>query len=289
MIKPQWLKFELPKNKEFFKLKKVLREKNLHTVCESARCPNIGYCFSQNTATFLLMGDICTRNCKFCAIKSGSPLPLDLDEPSKVAQLALELGLDYVVLTSVTRDDLIDGGAYHYKKTIEKIREKIENVKIEVLIPDFKANIESLKIIEESSPDVLNHNVEVPRTLYKKIGRPENFYERSLKVLKYFSEKNFIVKSGIMVGLGESYDDLFKTFDDLRKAGVLILTIGQYLQPTKKHLMVEKYYHPDEFEFLKEKALSSGILEVISAPLVRSSYMAKKAYEKVKNEILNIQ
>ncbi len=289
MIKPQWLKFELPKNKEFFRLKKVLREKNLHTVCESARCPNIGYCFSQNTATFLLMGDICTRNCKFCAIKSGSPLPLDKDEPSKVAQLSLELGLDYVVLTSVTRDDLPDGGANHYKKTIEKIREKIENVKIEVLIPDFKANIESLKIIEKSSPDVINHNVEVPRSLYKKIGRPENFYERSLKVLKYFSEKKFIVKSGIMVGLGESYDDLLKTFEDLIKAGVLILTIGQYLQPTKKHLRVEKYYHPDEFELLREKAIFSGIPEVISAPLVRSSYMAKKAYEKVKNEILNIQ
>ncbi len=289
MKKPEWLHFELPKERVFFKVKKRLKSLSLHTVCENARCPNIGDCFAQKTATFLLMGNICTRSCKFCAIESGKPHPLDYNEPERIALMSKELGLQYVVLTSVTRDDLQDGGADHYKRTIEKLRKEIEGVLIEILIPDFKGDRKALNTIIESPPDVLNHNIEVPESLYEKIGRPKSFYRMSINVLEFFSKRNLITKSGIMVGLGETKEDLKKTMDDLVEAGVKILTIGQYLQPTRKHLPVQRYYHPDEFEELKETGYRAGFEVVISAPLVRSSYKAKEAYFKVRNEIFSLQ
>ncbi len=289
-MKPEWLRVELPDRKEFFWLKKRLRKSKLHTICEDAKCPNIGYCFSQKTSTFLILGDICTRNCSFCAVKKGKPLgPPSFDEILEITKLVKELKLDYVVITSVTRDDLEDGGANHYKNLTEYLRKKIKNIKIEILIPDFQNREKSLKIILNSPPDILNHNIETVKRLYPEIRRPENFYNRSLKVLKFYYENGLITKSGIMVGLGETLDEIKKTMEDLLNVGVKILTIGQYLQPTRKNHPVLKYYHPDEFEELKEIGEKMGFIDVVSGPFVRSSYKAKESYNKVKNVISNIQ
>ncbi len=289
-MKPEWLRTELPDKKEFFWLRKRLRNAKLHTICEDARCPNIGYCFSQKTATFLILGDICTRNCSFCAVKKGKPREKPTTkEIVEITKLVKELALEYVVITSVTRDDLEDGGASQYRDLTNYLRKEIKNVMIEILIPDFQNKKESLEIILEAPPEILNHNIETVKRLYNEIKRPESFYDRSLNVLKYYYEKGLITKSGIMVGLGESLDEIKKTMEDLLNIGVKILTIGQYLQPTKKNHPVIKYYHPDEFEEFKEIGEKMGFLEVVSGPFVRSSYKAKESYFKVKNVISNIQ
>ncbi len=289
-MKPEWLRVELPDKKEFFWLKKRLREAKLHTICEDARCPNIGYCFSQKTSTFLILGDICTRNCSFCAVKKGKPVEFPSQkEIMEITELVKELKLDYVVITSVTRDDLEDGGAEHYMNLTDYLRQEIENVKIEILIPDFQEKEESLKIILKAPPDVLNHNIETVKRLYPAIKRPVNFYMRSLQVLKFYYENGLITKSGMMVGLGETVDEIKETMENLLNAGVKILTIGQYLQPTRKNHPVLKYYHPEEFEELKEIGESMGFIDVVSGPFVRSSYRAKESFYKVKNVISNIQ
>jgi len=278
---PSWVKKRLPEGEVYFKTRRLLRELHLFTVCEEARCPNVGECWGKGTATFMIMGEICTRKCRFCAVAHGNPSPLDPDEPYRVAEAARRMGLSYVVITSVTRDDLPDGGAKHFSKTIKAIRDTIPEAGIEVLIPDFGGKEENLRVILESPPSVLNHNIETVKELYRKIGRPQSFYSRSLKVLKFYSEHGLIVKSGMMVGLGESKEQILVAMEDLLEAGVKILTIGQYLQPTKNNLSVEKYYLPDEFNELKEIALAKGFSGVESGPLVRSSYKAEELYREV--------
>ncbi|MBF0467368.1 MAG: lipoyl synthase [Desulfamplus sp.] len=285
--KPSWLKRNLPTGSEYEKVRQLLSRSNLHTVCQEAKCPNMWECFSRQTSTFMIMGDQCTRNCRFCNVKTGNPLALDPDEPARVAKAALELGLKYVVITSVTRDDLEDGGASHFAATINQIRNFIpQGIKIEVLIPDFQGNPEALNTVMEASPDVLNHNIETVPSLYSTV-RPEARYERSLELIQRASkyEKSSSlpevstttpVKSGIMVGLGETKEELQKTIKDLYQHGCRILTIGQYLQPSAKHLPVVKYYEPREFDELKGFAESTGFTSVASAPFVRSSYEADK-------------
>ncbi len=290
MLKPEWLQFKLPNKEEYFWLKRKLREGNIHTICEDARCPNIGYCFSQKTATFLILGDVCTRNCSFCAVKKGKPAyGTDENEINSIVELVKKLELDYVVITSVTRDDLPDGGASHYKKLIEELKKHITGIMIETLIPDFKNDINSFKIIMEYPPDVLNHNVETVKEMYVEINRPPKFYKKSLDVLKYFGNQGLITKSGLMVGLGETKEQLKKTMENIVNQGVKILTIGQYLQPTRKNHPVIKYYTPEEFEELREIGIKIGFYEVVSAPLVRSSYRAKEVYKRVKDALSNIQ
>ncbi len=276
--KPEWLRVKFKRGETFFETRRILKSLNLHTVCEEARCPNIGECWSRKTATFMIMGDICTRNCAFCAVTHDKPLPPDLQEPERVAEAAAKMGLKYVVITSVTRDDLPDGGARLFLETVRQLRSKIPGVIVEILIPDFQGKEENLSIILESPPDVLSHNIETVKRLYPLVKRPESYYERSLKVLDFFAKKGLLVKSGIMVGLGESLEDLEEAFKDLLKAGTKLLTIGQYLQPTRNHLPVDKFYTPAEFDFLKEKALKMGFKGVMAGPLVRSSYMAETLY-----------
>lgn len=278
---PSWLKRKLPGGEVYFKTRRLLRDMNLFTVCEEARCPNVGECWGEGTATFMIMGDICTRKCGFCAVAHGRPLPLDPDEPRRVAEAAKEMGLSYVVITSVTRDDLPDGGAKHFLETVKAIKRALPKAGVEILIPDFQGREENLRVLLESPPSVLNHNVETVKGLYRKIGRPEEFYDRSLSVLKFYSEQGIIVKSGMMVGLGETLEQLLETMEDLVKAGVRILTIGQYLRPSRNNLPVEKYYTPEEFEALKERAIKIGFIGVESGPMVRSSYRAEELYREV--------
>jgi len=294
--KPSWLKRSLPKGSEYERVRQLLSRANLHTVCQEAKCPNMWECFSRNTSTFMIMGDQCTRNCRFCNVKTGTPLPLDPDEPARVAKAALALGLKYVVITSVTRDDLDDGGADHFAQTIREIRcllsqERGEKIKIEVLIPDFQGDSAALKSVMDAEPDVLNHNIETVPSLYSTV-RPEAQYKRSLELIQRAAryrgadrskvinsqKERIAVKSGIMVGLGESEDELKRTITDLYQHGCTILTIGQYLQPSAKHLPVVKYYEPGEFDELKAFAESAGFRSVASAPFVRSSYEADRLY-----------
>ncbi len=275
---PYWIKEKKKiSTQEYKKIKGMLENYGLHTVCQEARCPNIYECFKSGTATFLILGNICTRNCRFCAIKKGVPQKVDPLEPNKVADCIYKMGIDFAVITSVTRDDLENGGASHFVKTMKKIREKKKDIKIEILIPDFKGNMDALNLLLEEKPDVLNHNVETIKRLYPEV-RPLANYELSLKILKFFADNSIITKSGFMVGLGETLDEIIKLMEDLREAGVQILTIGQYLRPTMHHLPVKKYYHPDEFEKLKEIAYNIGFKFVVSGPFVRSSYRAKEAY-----------
>ncbi|MBQ7450784.1 lipoyl synthase [bacterium] len=281
---PDYLKRGIIDTDKTKKVRRILKEKCLNTVCEEARCPNKAECYSKDTATFMIMGDTCTRNCRFCNINTGKPKPLDPDEPLHVAQAVKELGLNYAVITSVTRDDLDDGGAKHFAKTITEIKKLSPKTKIEVLIPDFKGYLKALDIVLEAKPDVLNHNVETISKLYKSV-RPQAIYERSLKVLEYAKEKTF-TKTGIMVGLGETNEDLIELFKDLREINLDILTIGQYIRPSKNHLEVAKYYTPEEFEELKILAQKEGIKIVISSPLVRSSFKAFEAYKTAENVII---
>lgn len=276
--KPSWLKVKFPSDQNFFSVASLLKQGELHTICQSAKCPNISECWSHRTATFLILGDTCTRNCAFCAVKKGTPSPLSEDEASRVAEAASILGLRYVVITSVTRDDLPDGGAFAFAETIKIVRRKIDSVKVEVLIPDFKGSDEALMTVIAAQPDIINHNVEVPESIYPAINRPKENYKRTLKVLKRTKEFGAITKSGMMIGLGETNKDILQTFSDLRQAGCSLLTIGQYLQPTKRNAPVRKYYTPLEFEQLKRIALDFGFEEVEAGPLVRSSYRAHRMF-----------
>jgi len=283
MALPVWLKKRAPKQKVLEEMQKLFRSLSLHTVCEEARCPNIGECFARKTATFMILGDRCTRNCRFCAVEKGRPLPLDPEEPKNVAEAVRKLGLRYVVVTSVTRDDLEDGGAGQFARTIREIRRvNGEEVKVEVLIPDFGGSLASLKMVMEAEPDVLNHNLETVCRLYPRV-RPLANYERSLKLLEQAKKINPSVytKSGLMVGLGESFEEVVETMRDLREAGCDILTIGQYLRPSPEHLRVEEYIRPEKFQQYERIGRSLGFLEVVSGPFVRSSYHADKVWELI--------
>lgn len=273
--KPEWLRIKLNQTEEYWRLKSLMREQTLHTVCEEAFCPNLGECWSRGTATFLLMGDICTRSCKFCNIQSGKPLPLDEDEPRRVAESVAQMNLRHVVLTSVDRDDQPDGGAHIFANTIREIRARVPGCTIEVLIPDFKGNREALKIVMDEYPEILNHNTETVPRLSRWV-RPQAKHERSLAVLRMAKELDpgALTKSGLMVGLGEEWDEILAVMDDLRAVDVDILTIGQYLQPSKQHLPIARYYHPDEFKRLADEGYARGFKWVESGPLVRSSYHA---------------
>ena len=282
--KPEWLKRPLPRGPEYEKVRHLLAGARLTTVCQEAKCPNMWECFSRRTATFMILGSQCTRNCRFCNVTPGAqPLP-DPQEPRRVAQAALELGLSYVVVTSVTRDDLPDGGAGHFAATIHEIKTLLpENTRVEVLIPDFMGDAKALQQVMDAHPDVLNHNIETVPALYRK-ARPEADYQRSLTLLQRASAmgKHHItprarpipIKSGIMVGLGETREELEQTIRDLKNHGCDIVTIGQYLQPSRDHLPVVKYYPPEEFEQLKRFARSTGFTTVACGPFVRSSYQA---------------
>ena len=276
---PNWLKVKIPGGKDFVKMKKLLRLSKLHTICEEAKCPNISECFSCGTAVFLILGNVCTRNCKYCNVKNGTPLEVNPDEPHDVAISVKQLGLDYVVITSVTRDDLDDGGACIFCKTIREIRNLTPNCKIEVLIPDFKGNVSSLKKIIDSKPEVINHNIEVVEDLFPDI-RPQGDYKVSLDLLKNIKKFDNCIKSksGFMIGLGEDKNKIIKTLEDLKSSSVDFLTIGQYLQPSKEHHKVVRYYSPEEFKELKKIGLKMGFEHVESGPLVRSSYNAKEAF-----------
>ena len=273
--RPEWLKARLPGGSNYLELKRLLRSAGLHTVCEEANCPNIGECFSQRTATFLILGDVCTRGCRFCNVEKGVALPADPDEPQRVAKAAREMGLRHVVVTSVTRDDLPDGGASIYASTISVVRRHNPQSTIEILIPDFAGSDESLDTVIKERPDVINHNIETVPRLYKLV-RPWAIYERSLRILRTIKDADpaIFTKSGLMVGLGEGLEEIIDAMKDLRDAGCDILTIGQYLSPSRKHLPVQRFYHPQEFEILKTAATELNFKYVEAGPLVRSSYHA---------------
>jgi lipoyl synthase len=274
--KPEWLKIKLNTNENYTGLKKMMREKKLHTVCEEAKCPNIHECWAvRRTATFMILGDICTRACRFCAVKTGLPTELDLQEPERVADSVVLMNLKHVVVTAVARDDLKDGGAAVFAETVRAIRRKSPFTSIEVLPSDMGGVEENLRMLMDARPDILNHNIETVRRLSDRV-RARAKYDRSLEFLRRAKEMqpDIPTKSSIMIGLGETKEDLIEAMDDLRANNVDILTIGQYLQPSKKHLPVEKYYHPEEFAELKEIALSKGFSHCEAGPLVRSSYHA---------------
>ncbi len=278
--KPSWLKKSLPKGGDYQQVAGLLSKAGLHTVCQEANCPNMFECFSKHTSTFMILGSQCTRNCRFCNVTPGNPQVVDSDEPMRVAKAALDLKLRYVVVTSVTRDDLDDGGASHFAKTIKAIKQTLpDHPKVEVLIPDFQGNIDALKIVVHANPDVLNHNIETIPALYPK-ARPEANYQQSLDLFQNVKsiDASMPVKSGIMVGLGESIKEIEQTLADLLSHGCDILTIGQYLQPTKAHLKVEKYYSPNEFKQLEKKARQIGFKKVAAGPFVRSSYNAQDLF-----------
>jgi lipoic acid synthetase len=283
---PPWIIEGLGQREKSKPLLDSLKEKSLVTVCEEAQCPNIGTCFARGTATFLIMGSVCTRNCAFCAIAKGKPPQPDPDEPRKVAEMVDELGIRHAVITSVTRDDLEDGGAGHFIKTVRAIRTMNAEATIEVLVPDFNGNERSLDAIISEGPEVINHNIETIRELYGTV-RPRADYERSLALLAEVSEKanGIITKSGMMVGLGETKKQVFETMDDLLIAGVQVLTIGQYLRPTRKHHEVKRYVTPEEFNEYRDGGLHMGFLAVASGPFVRSSFRAENLYNQVKRQI----
>ena len=280
MKKPPWLKKRIPPFQDLIKVKAILNEGDLHTVCEEARCPNLGECFSKCTATLLILGRICTRNCGFCSVEHGVPSPLDKGEPEKIAQAVKKMGLQYVVITSVTRDDLSDGGASHFARTIQAIRAWDRKIKVEVLIPDFKGDPSSLTTVLGESPDVLNHNVETVPRLYPEV-RPQAHYERSLNLLEKSKElyPHLFTKSGFMLGLGETEKEVFDLLLDLREVGCDFLTIGQYLQPRPDRLPVVRYIPPEEFEEYRKMGEEMGFKSVASGPFVRSSFHAAQMFE----------
>ncbi len=277
---PEWIRARMPSGDNYHDLKRLMRDQTLNTVCEEARCPNIGECWDQRTATIMILGDTCTRACGFCAVKTGRPTWFDADEPRRVADTIAQLGLEHVVVTSVARDDLPDGGAGVFAETIRRMRDRSPGMGIEVLIPDFDGSDDRLRIVMDARPDILNHNLETVRRLQKPV-RKRARWERSLYVLATAKamarEIGYPVhtKSSLMVGLGETRDELTEAFEALREADVDILTVGQYLRPSEQHLPVERYYHPDEFAEMKTEALALGFKHVESAPLVRSSYHAR--------------
>ena len=275
---PDYLKRPIIDTETTKTVRRILKTKCLNTVCEGARCPNKSECYSHNTATFLIMGKVCTRNCRYCNISPARPEPLDLEEPKHVAEAVKELGLKFAVITSVTRDDLPDGGAQHFKNCIDEIR-KICDAKVEILTPDFKDDKRALDTVIKAHPDVFNHNIETVRSIFK-TARPQGDYDRSIEVLRYVKENsNIVTKSGLMAGLGEGVNDIEETLCDLHDAGVDIITLGRYIQPSKQHLPVAKYYTLEEFEELKELARKIGFKNFQIGPLVRSSYHAMASYE----------
>ncbi len=278
--RPDWLKVRLPGGPNYTALKDIMRSHGLHTVCESARCPNVAECWGHRTATFMILGNLCTRACGFCAVAHGRPLGLDTDEPERVADAAAKMGLRYAVVTSVNRDDLPDGGAAIFADTIRTIRRRIVGCKVEVLIPDFRGDWGALGTVVEAAPEVLNHNTETVPRLYRRV-RMGASYERSMELLRRAKEMNpnMPTKSGIMVGLGETYDEIVAVLRDLRAQGVDILTVGQYLQPTRQHLPVVRFVHPDEFTQIKAEAIALGFRHAECGPLVRSSYHAHEQEE----------
>ena len=278
--KPPWLKKRLPSGPDFENVKVLINKSRLHTVCQEAKCPNIWECFSKHTATFLILGERCTRNCRFCAVTHGPLTPPDPKEPARVAKAAQAMSLQYVVVTSVTRDDLPDGGAGLLAHTIREIRNRMPHTKVEVLIPDFQGNAQALETVLKAHPDVLNHNIETVPRLYSTV-RPEAIYARSLELLKRVHIFNTTIptKSGLMLGLGETSDEIHRTLQDLLEAGCRILTLGQYLQPTHKQLPVTRFVTPDEFNHWQKIAYGLGFSEVASGPFVRSSYQAHELFQ----------
>jgi lipoic acid synthetase len=273
--KPEWLRVKMPAGDNYQWLKGLMRGKHLHTVCEEAMCPNIGDCWGRGTATFLLLGDTCTRSCGFCHIKTGRPTWFDEQEPERVAEAVANMKLRHAVLTSVNRDELPDGGAHIFARSIELIHQRVPGCSVEVLIPDFRGDREALKLVMDARPEILNHNIETVPRQYRTV-RPQAIYPRSLRVLQMAKELDpgAVTKSGMMVGLGETWDEVVQVMRDLRAHAVDILTIGQYLRPTRNHLPVLRYWHPDEFTRLREEGLAMGFRWVESGPLVRSSFHA---------------
>jgi lipoic acid synthetase len=278
--KPPWLKRRLPTGPDFDRVNVLINKDELHTVCQEAKCPNIWECFAKQTATFMIMGSHCTRNCRFCAVAHGPIAQPDPQEPARVAVAARKLNLDYVVITSVTRDDLSDGGAAFFASTIQQVRKQIPDALVEVLTPDFRGNRNALKTVINARPDVFNHNIETVPRLYSTV-RPEASYNRSIELLKQTKhyDPSIPTKSALMLGLGEQPAEISQTFEDLFKAGCRILTLGQYLQPTKQHLKVERFVPPEEFDLWRKTALEIGFSQVASGPFVRSSYNAKELFQ----------
>ncbi len=277
---PEWLKIKLPGGENYNKLKSIMKGLSLHTVCEEARCPNVGDCWGRGIATFMILGDICTRGCRYCAVSKGRPVGLDLDEPARVAEAVQRMELRHAVITSVDRDDLADGGASIFAQTIRKIRELTPDCRIEVLIPDFQGLDEALRTVLDAKPDILNHNVETVPRLYKKV-RPGGVYLLSLELLRNAKRycPDVLTKTGLMLGLGEEKEEVAQVMRELVERDVDILTLGQYLRPTDWHLPIEKYYHPDEFKHLKTQGEALGLGHVEAGPLVRSSYHADSQVE----------
>ena len=286
--KPQWIRTKITNSQIFFKTKEIVNKNKLTTVCQEANCPNITECWSKKHATFMIMGDTCTRGCAFCDVKTGKPSPLDSLEPFKVSNAVKELDLNHVVITSVDRDDLEDGGSNHFYEVIDQIRKKNPNTSIEVLTPDFLRKGDAYKKVLEANPDVFNHNIETVPRLYLKV-RPGSRYFSSLELLKNAKlvNKNVFTKSGLMVGLGENKEEIVQVMDDLKAAEVDFLTIGQYLQPSVRHHPLDRYYHPDEFKELETIAKSKGFLLVSSTPLTRSSYHADEDFAKLQRNRIN--
>ncbi len=279
-IKPEWLKIRLPRGEEFAEMAKIVEQHALHTICSSGMCPNKAECWSRKTATFMILGDVCTRGCRFCATKTGVPLPADHGEPQRVADSIRLMGLRHAVITSVTRDDLPDGGAAHWAAVVEAVREVNPHTTIELLIPDLDAVAEHLDIVIASRPDIIGHNIETVERLTSEV-RSRARYRTSLETIRYIASRGMVAKSGIMVGMGETEEEVLQTLDDLRGAGCRIVTLGQYLRPTLRHWPVAEYVAPEKFEKYKQEALARGFGYVASAPLVRSSYMAEQALKDI--------
>ena len=289
VAKPEWLRARAPMGDNYHDLKKLARSLNLNTVCESAQCPNIGECWHHRTATFMMLGNLCTRRCGFCAVPKGRPDPIDFDEPRRVAEAVAALGLKFAVITSVNRDDDILGGARAFVQVIEEIRRQAPGCQVEVLIPDFQGNEEAIRMVVEARPEILDHNTESVPRLYR-VVRSGARYERTLRLLQCAKEIDpaTVTKSGVMVGLGEEMDELLQVFRDLAQVGVNVLTIGQYLRPSKDHLPIARYYTPDEFAFMKREALGMGFRHVESGPLVRSSYHAHEQSDSAQGSRVRI-
>ncbi len=280
---PSWIRVEPFDKHSYEQTLNLINRYNLNTVCIEANCPNRYQCFSKGTATFMILGDVCSRNCRYCNVKSGIPKPVDENEPHNLAKAVKEMSLDYAVITSVTRDDLEDGGAGYFVNVVKEIRKLSPYCKIELLIPDFQGSASAIKKVVDSKPDVINHNIEVVKGVFSNL-RPAGNYNLSLSLLKKIKEldNTIITKSGFMLGLGESEEEILNTMKDLKRAGCDVLTIGQYLQPSNNHAPVNKYYTPEEFDKLRQKGLEMGFLSIQSGPLVRSSYRAKESYYEAK-------
>ena len=287
--KPEWLKARLPGGDAFFALKSRLAKGGLHTICQSARCPNAHECWNSSQATFLIMGAVCSRDCRFCAVASGVPAPLDSEEGRKLCEMTEWMNLGYAVVTSVTRDDLADKGSGHFAMVVRELKRGRPQMKVEALVPDFSGRPELLDRVLDAGPDVLAHNVETVAALYPRVNRRPGAFADSLRILEHGKERGWITKTGIMVGLGESHAELQELFRVLRRRGVEALTIGQYLQPERRSLPVRRYYTPEEFAELKEAALGEGFIGVESGPFVRSSYHAEQLFQTVNRALSHIQ